>query len=178
MSQLIPVASSFPTCLAMKKYHKDMTKVKHFMTQFPGHLSGHICPHERAKFQKLWEKQKHTPTELKGGVLEMLAEQLGLLFRHVYQIERSDTFEEAINQILPTYTVTTDLVCIWEDRCRFQRPVSCEAFSNPELLSTTLCKEQIPPHQISWCSLACLVQVFTFGLGGEAWLLAGKKSHL
>lgn len=45
MAQLIPAASSFPICLAMK-YHKDMTNIKHFVTQFPGHFSGSIYPYE------------------------------------------------------------------------------------------------------------------------------------
>lgn len=39
----------------------------------------------------------------------------GWIARLALQIQREDTSEEAINQILSTYTVTTDLVYIWED---------------------------------------------------------------
>lgn len=90
--QLTPVTSPFPTCLAIKEYHKDITNIKYTMTQLSGHSFGHICPHEGAKFQKTHARQKHPPPHIKEVVLEMLVlemvEQLGLLLSHVYQVQK------------------------------------------------------------------------------------------
>lgn len=108
------MTSPFPTCLAMKKYHKDVTNIKHFMTQLHGHLFGHICPNEGAKFLKTHARQKHTPSHIEV-VLEMLVlemvEQLGLLLSHVTRY-RSRTPLKRLSTYQIPLTVTTGLVCI------------------------------------------------------------------